>query len=232
MTEQPAKPGPYTMDEPPCSSGRVLLARAVSHYCALEWGLEGADIEAALADTSDHLDDIARVRSLAGHLGHIFADGGMETYARPFGGGKPQPIPRSAWELDAFDRRFATSGIALERPFDADAPETHWIFVDTQAFQALIDRAFADFTRPARGDRAVSARIRPAAQPEAAVEKAAGAPETLLRLPEVKRRTGLSRSTIYARAAAGTFPKGVPMGGNVTGWRESEIDSWIAGLGR
>jgi len=35
----------------------------------------------------------------------------------------------------------------------------------------------------------------------------------IMRLPEVKTITGLSRSTIYFRIAAGTFPKQVSLGG-------------------
>ena len=46
---------------------------------------------------------------------------------------------------------------------------------------------------------------------------------TILRLPEVKRSTGLSRSTIYLRIAEGTFPKSVSLGGRAVGWLEAEI---------
>ena len=38
-------------------------------------------------------------------------------------------------------------------------------------------------------------------------------PHTILRLPTVKARTGLSRSTIYHRVSCGTFPAPVPLGG-------------------
>ena len=50
---------------------------------------------------------------------------------------------------------------------------------------------------------------------------------TILRLPEVKRSTGLSRSTIYLRMAQGTFPKSVPLGPRAIGWLESEIEAWL-----
>lgn len=52
--------------------------------------------------------------------------------------------------------------------------------------------------------------------------------ETILRLAAVKKATGLSRTTIYIRSRAGTFPAPVSIGGNRIGWRESEINSWIA----
>lgn len=52
--------------------------------------------------------------------------------------------------------------------------------------------------------------------------------DSILRLPEVERRTGLRRPTIYRRAKAGTFPQPVRIGPNSTGWFESEIDSFLA----
>lgn len=50
---------------------------------------------------------------------------------------------------------------------------------------------------------------------------------TILRLPEVKRSTGLSRSTIYLRVAEGTFPKPVRLGGRAVGWLEAEVQDWL-----
>ena len=51
--------------------------------------------------------------------------------------------------------------------------------------------------------------------------------DALLRLPEVKKRTGLGRSTIYNKIEAETFPKQIPLGGNMVGWYESDIDAWV-----
>ncbi len=50
---------------------------------------------------------------------------------------------------------------------------------------------------------------------------------TILRLPDVKRSTGLSRSTIYLRISQGTFPKPVNLGGRAVGWLEDEIQEWL-----
>ena len=50
----------------------------------------------------------------------------------------------------------------------------------------------------------------------------------ILRLPLVKTRTGLPRSTIYLRATEGTFPKPVSLGARAVGWLESEIEAWLA----
>ena len=49
----------------------------------------------------------------------------------------------------------------------------------------------------------------------------------ILRLPAVKQRTGLSRSTIYLRISEDSFPKPVSLGGRAVGWIESEIDDWL-----
>ena len=51
--------------------------------------------------------------------------------------------------------------------------------------------------------------------------------DTILRLPAVKARTGLSRSTLYLRIKAGTFPEPVSLGLRAVGWVESEIDEWL-----
>lgn len=50
---------------------------------------------------------------------------------------------------------------------------------------------------------------------------------TILRLPEVKRSTGLSRSTIYLKIAQDTFPKPIPLGSRAVGWLEAEIQDWL-----
>jgi prophage regulatory protein len=50
----------------------------------------------------------------------------------------------------------------------------------------------------------------------------------ILRLPAVRARTGLSRSTIYLRIAQGTFPAAYSLGGRAVGWLEGEIDGWIS----
>ena len=44
----------------------------------------------------------------------------------------------------------------------------------------------------------------------------------VLRLPEVLRRTGLCRTSIYNRVTAGEFPGGFSLGGSSRGWLESE----------
>jgi prophage regulatory protein len=50
---------------------------------------------------------------------------------------------------------------------------------------------------------------------------------TILRLPAVKARTGLPRSTIYVRIAQGEFPSPVRLGPRTVGWLESEVEDWL-----
>lgn len=50
--------------------------------------------------------------------------------------------------------------------------------------------------------------------------------QTILRLPDVLKATGLSQSTVYAKVADKTFPKPIPLTGRAVGWLESEIGAW------
>jgi prophage regulatory protein len=49
----------------------------------------------------------------------------------------------------------------------------------------------------------------------------------LIRLEEVKRRTGFGKSSIYNGVAEGTFPRPVPLGARAVAWVEDEIQEWI-----
>ena len=49
----------------------------------------------------------------------------------------------------------------------------------------------------------------------------------ILRLENVKTRTGLSRSSIYALIKEKRFPGNISLGARSVGWVESEIESWI-----
>ena len=52
--------------------------------------------------------------------------------------------------------------------------------------------------------------------------------ESVLRISQVRARTGLSRSALYAAQAAGKFPKSISLGARSVGWLQSEVDAWIA----
>ena len=52
--------------------------------------------------------------------------------------------------------------------------------------------------------------------------------QRFLRLPEVKNLTGLSKSSIYARIAEGSFPRQISLGSRMVVWLETDIQNWIA----
>ena len=54
--------------------------------------------------------------------------------------------------------------------------------------------------------------------------------ETILRRPDVEKRCGLSRSTIYQLMTEDAFPRPVRLGKRAVGWREFDIASWLDGL--
>lgn len=49
----------------------------------------------------------------------------------------------------------------------------------------------------------------------------------LIKLPEVRTLTSLSRTEIYRRMAAGRFPKQIRLGSRSVAWSEAEIHQWI-----
>ena len=51
---------------------------------------------------------------------------------------------------------------------------------------------------------------------------------TVIRLPQVKVKTSLARSTIYAQEDAGLFPPSFSLGARAVGWIESEVDAVIS----
>ena len=51
--------------------------------------------------------------------------------------------------------------------------------------------------------------------------------QMILRLPNVKAITGLSRSTIYLRMSEGSFPKHICLGSRAVGWLKTEVSEWM-----
>ncbi|MEQ1969397.1 AlpA family transcriptional regulator [Xenorhabdus nematophila] len=51
---------------------------------------------------------------------------------------------------------------------------------------------------------------------------------SLIRLPEVQRRTGYSKAWIYKLISDGAFPQKVKIGLRSVAFIETEIDHWIA----
>jgi prophage regulatory protein len=52
--------------------------------------------------------------------------------------------------------------------------------------------------------------------------------EQLLRLPEVIRQTGRSRTRIYVDIGNDEFPRPVKIGKRAVAWRSSDIEEWIS----
>jgi len=53
-------------------------------------------------------------------------------------------------------------------------------------------------------------------------------PVSILRLPMVIDRVGLSRSTIYDMQSRGDFPSPIKLGTRSVGWIDTEISEWLA----
>ena len=53
-------------------------------------------------------------------------------------------------------------------------------------------------------------------------------PDTILRLTDVLKRTGIRRSTLYNRIAKKEFPHQVSLGGRAVGWLKREVDEWVS----
>jgi prophage regulatory protein len=51
--------------------------------------------------------------------------------------------------------------------------------------------------------------------------------DSLLRLPYVRQRTGLSRASIYAMIKHGNFPKQTAIGKRAVAWSSNAIQEWI-----
>ena len=51
--------------------------------------------------------------------------------------------------------------------------------------------------------------------------------ESLLRLPAVLDRVGLSRATIYRLIDLGEFPRQISLSRRTVAWATSEVDEWI-----
>ncbi len=51
--------------------------------------------------------------------------------------------------------------------------------------------------------------------------------EALIKLQEVQRRSGLSKTEIYEKMKIGEFPDRVLISIRAVGWVESEIETWV-----
>ena len=49
----------------------------------------------------------------------------------------------------------------------------------------------------------------------------------ILRLDDVKSKTGLGRTTIYDQVARGEFPRPIKISTRAIGWIDEEIEGWV-----
>ncbi|WP_342596080.1 AlpA family transcriptional regulator [Salinicola lusitanus] len=49
----------------------------------------------------------------------------------------------------------------------------------------------------------------------------------MIRLPEVMKETGLSRSSVYRLIKSGEFPQPVNLGPRAVAWIDNEVREWI-----
>lgn len=49
----------------------------------------------------------------------------------------------------------------------------------------------------------------------------------IMRLPEVKTKTGFGRAWIYQLMSEGKFPKARRIGARAVGWPSDEIEQWV-----
>jgi prophage regulatory protein len=54
-------------------------------------------------------------------------------------------------------------------------------------------------------------------------------PVRILRIAQVRERTGLATSSIYKAMADGRFPKPVSLTERTVGWIEAEVDDFVSG---
>lgn len=53
-------------------------------------------------------------------------------------------------------------------------------------------------------------------------------PDRILRIRTVLDRTGLTRSTLYRKMEAGTFPRQISISIRCVGWSEAAVGEWLA----
>jgi prophage regulatory protein len=214
----------YDMARRPTSAGRILLAEVLEEVMFETCGLrEGGIAEAFAADDEIAGDERASIRSFAMFIGQLIQDGELSTWVRPFGGGELQTFPASKWEIDDFERRFASSAVDPARWADPNASPTHWIFVSRESLDAWWETWNNDHPE----DQGPA--LLPIAVETLSSGTVADRPGNLsfLRVSEVETRTGMSRSTIYEKIRSEGFPEPVRLSARMSRWLDGEVDAWL-----
>jgi predicted DNA-binding transcriptional regulator AlpA len=220
----------YLMQTHPTSLGRVLLAELLTTFAALEWGYSPQEIAEAFSQPSDDQSRI-RLEHAINLLGSTLLEGRFTGTARAFGGGAPVALDPGVWETDDFVSRFATSAINPSRPFDPEAPLTHWIFVQREDLQALFEMLCGGpAPKEARAATSTISAATGSAPMLVTIERVEGSAtlEGLIRLSDLVQLVGMKKSTIYNRIEQGRFPAPVRNGPRISGWRVGEVREWLA----
>jgi prophage regulatory protein len=213
----------YRSDVRPTSAGRVLLADLLEFVMSELSGEPDSNLFETFARRDETAeDDRASVRSYVRWLGLQFLEGHLVSYVRPFGGGESVPLPASRWEMDDFEARFALSATDPANWSNSDAPPTHWIFVTEKS----LDLWWEEWSRGEADNPDAALTPVLVGRVERNLSPTAD-PLSLLRLPEVIALTGMSRSTLYDRIAAGRFPEPLRLGTRMSRWRLGEIQHWL-----
>ena len=93
--------------------------------------------------------------------------------------------------------------------------------------RSIVRQLLDTWTRPTKASRATADLRQLSPENPAFNGEASTMPHMILRLPAVRDRTGLSRSTIYLRISECGFAEPVSLGGRTVGWVEAEINDWL-----
>lgn len=52
--------------------------------------------------------------------------------------------------------------------------------------------------------------------------------QKILRLDDVRRVTGLSKTAVYGLIKRGAFPRPIQLTPRAVGWRVADVDEWVA----
>lgn len=231
------------------SQGRVTLTAAFADLVHFRSGFASYELpEIFEAPEDEGENDACRdlVRLNAEILAGKFIAGDIDTFARPMNGGEITPIEPEPWEIDDPLPRFATGAFNYDAWSDPSAPLTHRIFVDSQQFdrwlaalkppgvlttrqvEAIVDpkvRAIRSVARHMAINDAAP-RVENEGRHPIVADRAGLGPE-LLTVKEVAKLISRSRSSVYAKVAAGTFPEQLKLDAS-SRWSKSEVMAWIS----
>jgi prophage regulatory protein len=211
---------------------------------ALTAGMGPLEIADAFEEAGDP-DDRDLITREIHFLAGIFLRGRIQTYTRLAGGGDPIKLPASAWESDDPVARFSTASLNVDRPHDPSAEATHWIFVDDAQWDAAMHGLRQSRLEPLNNvheieideEERLAVTVDHLPESTSTSVPAVGVQRTderwrneILTMDNVEGVTGLKRSTIYAKMAAGSFPQRIPIHGTRKGWRRGEIQDWLDAL--